>query len=90
MCVYNTQLGCQVYFSECYGNICQTSLVNTIEQARSQCSVVGFLCFFGGVVGVRIVLLLVIVMEFGYPTLRLLLMGCVDVEGSFRHAKLVS
>jgi hypothetical protein len=45
MCAYNTQLGCQVYFNEHYGNICQISLVNTIEQAGSQHSMVGFLCF---------------------------------------------
>jgi hypothetical protein len=43
MCAYNTQLGCQVYFNERYGSICQTSLVNTIEQVGNQCSMVGFL-----------------------------------------------
>jgi hypothetical protein len=45
MCAYNTQLGCQVYFGERYGNICQISLVKTIEQAGNQRFVVGFLCF---------------------------------------------
>ncbi len=43
MCAYNTQLGCQVYFSEHYDNICQTSLVDIIEQMGNQCSMVGFL-----------------------------------------------
>jgi hypothetical protein len=28
--------------------------------------------------------------ESGSPALRLLLMGCVDVEGSSKHAKLIS
>jgi hypothetical protein len=45
MCAYNIQLGCQVYFSECDGNICQTSLVYTREPMGNQCFVIGFLCF---------------------------------------------
>lgn len=45
MCAYNTQLGYQVYFSECDDNICQTSLVYTIEPAGSQRLVVEFLYF---------------------------------------------
>jgi hypothetical protein len=45
MCAYNIQLGCQVYFRECDGNICQTSLVYTRGPVGTQCSVIGFLCF---------------------------------------------
>ncbi len=45
LCVNNTQLDCQVYFSECDDNICQTSSVYTIIPVGSQHSVVEFLYF---------------------------------------------
>jgi len=45
LCVNNTQLDCQVYFSECDDNICQTSSVYNIIPVGSQHSVVEFLYF---------------------------------------------
>ncbi len=74
-------------------------LANFLSQyykARGESMFCGWVPIFSaGIVGCQNCIVIndcdgICVGESGFPALRLLLMGCVDIEGSSKHAKLVS
>jgi hypothetical protein len=93
MCVYNIQFDCQLYVSEHMATL--SNFLSQYYKASGESTFCGWVSMvFGSIVGCQNCIVIndcdeIYVGEYGFLALRLL-MGCVDIERSSRHAKLVS